>query len=286
VVRQEPDALRSYVHIGTGNYNRGTAKLYTDMGLLTSRNEITEDVVELFHYLTGRSLKTNYKKLLVAPVNMKERFLAMIERETANKKDGKPAHVIGKMNSFEDQAIGRALYKASQGGVDVDLFVRGFCVLKPKVPQLSERIRVISIIGRFLEHSRLYYFRNGAKDPLDGEFYLGSADWMYRNLNSRVEAIVPVLDRALREKCWDVIQIMLNDQRQAWDMQADGTYIQRIPTTEAQQIGTHQALMKLTRKVLVPGSVPYVDETEVSSYEVTQQDETPRRSPRKSRRKR
>ncbi|HEX4925246.1 MAG TPA: hypothetical protein VFV50_14225, partial [Bdellovibrionales bacterium] len=191
---------------------------------------------------------------------------------------------VAKMNAFEEQAVGRALYKASGAGVDVDLVVRGFCVLRPRVPQLSERIRVISVIGRFLEHSRLYYFRNGAKDPLDGEFYIGSADWMYRNLNSRVEAIVPVEERALREKLWDVLQIMLNDQRQAWDMQPDGTYVQRLPVTETQQTGSHAQLMKIARKGPA-GSVPSVDEEEVPSYE-GQQDETTRRKTRKSRRKR
>lgn len=284
VVRQDLDGLRSYVHIGTGNYHRGTAKLYSDFGLLTTRPDITEDVVELFHYLTGRSLKTNYKKLLVAPVSMKEKFLAMIEREIGNKKDGKPAHIIAKMNAFEEQAVGRALYKASAAGVDVDMIVRGFCVLRPRVPQLSERIRVISIIGRFLEHSRLYYFRNGAKDPLDGEFYLGSADWMYRNLNSRVEAIVPVEERALREKLWEVLQVLLNDQRQAWDMQADGSYMQRQPANEAQQIGSHAQLMKVARKTPA-GSAPFVDEDQVPAYD-SRQDEASRRKTRKSRRKR
>jgi polyphosphate kinase len=261
VVRQDPDGIRCYAHVGTGNYHPGTAKLYTDFGLLTCDHEITRDLVELFHYLTGRSLKRDYRKLLVAPVNMQDRFLAMIDREIENQGKGKPAHIIAKMNSLEERKVVRALYKASQAGIRIDLIVRGFCTLKPGVPGLSENIRVVSVIGRFLEHSRVFYFRNGADDPVDGEFYIGSADWMYRNLLARVEAVVPIEGRALRERLWEVLQVMLNDPRQAWDMQPDGSYVQRTPGGGAGSggaaanngdashgLGTQQYLMNLTRQ--------------------------------------
>jgi len=250
VVRQDADTLRCYAHIGTGNYHSQTAKLYTDLSLLTCKPPFTEDIVELFHYLTGRSLKKEYRKLLIAPVNMKERFMAMIEREIDNQAAGRPAHIVAKMNSLEDLDICRALYRASQSGVNVDLIVRGFCCLRPQVPGLSENIRVMSVIGRFLEHSRVFYFRNAAQDEAAGEFYIGSADWMYRNLLARVELISPIEDPPLKARCWQLLQIMLTDQRQAWDMQSDGTYIQRRPADDATgptTLGTQQVLMNLTR---------------------------------------
>jgi polyphosphate kinase len=247
VVRQDPDGIRCYAHIGTGNYHPGTAKAYTDLGLLTCDPAITRDLVELFHYLTGRSLKRDYRKLLVAPVNMQAQFLAMIDREIKHHEQGKPAHIIAKINSLEERKVVRALYRASQAGIRVDLIVRGFCTLKPGVPGLSENIRVVSVIGRFLEHSRIFYFRNAAADPIDGEFSVGSADWMYRNLLARVEAVVPIEKRESRERLWEVIQVMLNDQRQAWDMQSDGTYIQRAPS-DPSQLGTHQTLMNLAKQ--------------------------------------
>lgn len=243
VVRQEPEGLNCYVHIGTGNYNVSTARFYTDLGLFTSKSEITNEIVEFFHYLTGRSLKNNYEKLLIAPVNMFHRFKSMIEREGENAKQGKPAQIIIKCNNMEENDIGVALYAASQSGCDVDMIVRGFCCLRPGVPGLSERLRVVSIIGRFLEHSRMFYFRNGAADPLDGEFYIGSADMMYRNLYARVEAVVPILDRALKEKCWEILQTCLKDQRQTWEMNSEGQYEQR----KGLDLGAHQILMNLSK---------------------------------------
>lgn len=243
VVRQEQEGLKCYCHIGTGNYNVATSRFYTDLGLLTAREEITNDVVEFFHYLTGRSLKNNYQNLLIAPVNMFSRFKSMIEREAEHAKAGRPAQIIGKFNNFEENDIAVALYAASQKGVEIDMIVRGFCCLRPGVPGMSERIRVISIIGRYLEHSRLFYFRNGAKDPVDGEFFIGSADWMYRNLHARVEAIVPILDRSLKEKCWEILQLCVKEQRQAWQMNSDGTYTRR----NSSDIGLHQVLMQLAK---------------------------------------
>jgi polyphosphate kinase len=248
VVRQEADALRCYTHIGTGNYNVQTARLYTDFGLFTCRPEVTSEVVELFHYLTGRSLKDDYRQLLVAPVNMRRRFMELIEQEIAHHEAGRPARVIAKFNSLEDRRIIDLLYRASQAGVRIDLIVRGFCCLKPGAAGLSENIRVTSIVGRFLEHSRVFYFRAGAENELDGRFYIGSADWMYRNLNSRVEVVVPVDDRACRQKLWHALDVLLTDQRQAWDMLPDGSYRQRQPADPATQIGSHQVFMNLARQ--------------------------------------
>ena len=250
VVRQDPDGIRCYAHVGTGNYHPGTARLYTDFGLLTADGAITQDLVELFHYLTGRSLKRDYQKLLIAPVNMMPRFLEMIERETEHQRNGRPARIVAKMNALDEKSVIRALYRASQAGVQVDLIVRGFCTLRPGVPGLSENIRVTSVVGRFLEHSRVYYFRNGAAEEIDGQFFIGSADWMYRNLMARVEAVVPIERKPHRERLWEVLRTMLADQRQAWEMRPDGTYVQRKPTDPAIQPGTHQALMSLTKQAV------------------------------------
>ena len=246
VVRQETDGLRTYVHIGTGNYNVQTARIYTDFGLFTCRPSITDEVVELFHYLTGRSLKSDYRTLLVAPFNMRQEFTRLIENEIDNHQAGRPARIIAKMNSLEDKAVIRTLYKASRAGVPIDLIVRGFSCLRPGVPGMSENIRVISVVGRFLEHSRLFYFRSAAANPLDGRFFIGSADWMYRNLNNRLEVVTPVEDLTARQRLWQTIEILLSDMRQAWDMQPDGTYVQRRPRDPAREPGTHATLWRLT----------------------------------------
>jgi polyphosphate kinase len=253
VVRQDDDRLRSYIHVGTGNYHVKTARLYTDLGLFTCDPELAGDVVNLFHYLTGRSLKSDYRKLLVAPVNMRERFRALIEREIEHHQAGRPARIVAKMNQLEDRKVCAALVKASQAGVDIDLIVRGICVLPPGVPGVSDHIRIISTLGRFLEHSRIFFFQNGEEDPLAGLFYLGSADWMERNLSCRVEAVTPVEQRPLRQRLWDILQIHLRDHRQAWDMQPDGSYVQRVPPAEAgannpEVQGVQQTLMDLTRQ--------------------------------------
>ena len=248
VVRQEADGLRCFTHIGTGNYNGETAKFYTDLGLLTSKKEITDDVVDLFHYLTGRSLKKDYRKLLVAPVNMRDRFIEMIRREISAAERGEPAQVIAKMNNLDDVETVNLLYEAGRKGVKIDLIVRGFCILRPQVPGYSDNIRVISVLGRFLEHSRIYYFRAGQADPLHGEFYIGSADWMYRNLSNRVEAIVPIEDPLLKEKTWEILQVMLEDRRQTWEGLPDGSYLQRKPADANQEQGTHNRLMAIARR--------------------------------------
>jgi polyphosphate kinase len=240
-------ALRCYVHIATGNYNSKTAQLYTDLGLFTCRDDICEDVVDLFAYLTGRSLKRDYRKLLVAPLTMRSRFLALIAREAELARSGKPGRIIAKMNALEDVEVIQGLYMASQAGVKIDLIVRGFCCLRPGVAGLSENIRVISVVGRFLEHSRIFYFQN--EDEAGGvpQFYLGSADWMNRNLSHRVEAAVPVEDAALQGRLKEILDILLADNRSAWDLAADGTWTQRVPAEGEADRGTHQRLMELTR---------------------------------------
>lgn len=261
VVRREPEGLRCYAHIGTGNYNATTARVYTDFGLFTAKTSFTEDVVELFHYLTGHSRKYDYRHLLVAPVNMKAQLLEFIEQEASHARAGRPAGIIGKMNSLEDQQVIAALYRASQSGVPIDLVIRGLCCLRAGVPGLSDGIRVISVVGRFLEHSRVLYFRAGASDPVDGRFYIGSADWMSRNLQNRVEAVVPIEDRALRERLWQALQVLLADRRQAWEMDGDGNYTQRQPRSESEETGCHRLQLALAQQRWVasgPGAGPAV----------------------------
>jgi len=255
VVRQESDALRTYAHIGTGNYNAKTANLYTDLGLFTCDTRLTSDLVQMFHFLTGRSIARDFKHLLIAPTNMRSRFVEMIDREIAHCEDwqargaepddpNRPA-IVAKMNSLEDKHICRKLYEASAAGVKIDLIVRGFCCLRPSVEGLSENMRVTSVIGRFLEHSRVYCFHNNG----EREYYTGSADWMYRNLNNRVECITPIYEPAHRKRLQEMLDIMLADQRQAWDMHGDGTYTQRTPSdpNAPESIGTHRTLMDQTR---------------------------------------
>lgn len=247
IVRQEHDGeIMSYAHVGTGNYHSQTSNLYTDLGLLTCNKRVCEEVAEVFNYLTGSSLKTDYNVILVAPVNMKSSFMNQIQREIKNKKAGKPARIIAKMNSMEDEVITEALYEASQAGVEVTLIVRGFCCLKPGMKGISENIKVISIIGRFLEHSRIFYFANGSANPLEGDFYIGSADWMHRNLHNRVELITPIFDIKLKEKLWEFADIMVNDNRQAWILNEDGSYTQRTPPEGEEDRGTHQLMMTKT----------------------------------------
>jgi polyphosphate kinase len=240
VVRQERDGLRCYTHLATGNYNPETAKLYTDLGLLTCREDIAEDVVQLFNMLTGYVHQPRFKKLLVAPVNMRQRFLELIAREVEHQRAGRGGHIIAKMNSLEDRQIVEALYEASAAGVEMDLIVRGICRLRPGLPGRSETIRVVSIVGRFLEHSRIFYFANGGEP----EFFLGSADWMSRNLDFRVEAIVPVEDPRLREELKEILDIHLGDNVKSWDMRSDGTYVQRRPENGDEPRSSQEILMQ------------------------------------------
>jgi len=225
VVRREADGMRRYIHLGSGNYNSRTARLYTDVGLLTSSPSIGADVSDLFNSLTGYSRQRLYRKLLVAPVNMRARFIELITREAEHAAAGRPARIVGKMNALVDADVIDALYRASQAGVEIDLIVRGICCLRPQLPGVSDRIRVISVIGRFLEHSRLWHFTNGGAE----EFYLGSADWMPRNFDRRVEAVAPIEAPALHERLRSLLQTYLEDNRQAWQLGADGTWVQREP---------------------------------------------------------
>lgn len=247
VIRQETDGeIMSYAHIGTGNYHSQTSNLYTDLGLLTTNKKICDEVGEVFNYLTGSSLKTDYNEILVAPINMKSTFIKKISQETQNAREGKYARIIAKMNSLEDEVITESLYEASMAGVKITLIVRGFCSLKAQVPGLSENIEVLSIIGRFLEHSRIFYFAGGKERLIDGEFYIGSADWMHRNLHNRVELIAPIYDLKLKEKLSEFIDIMLADNRQAWSLNPDGTYTQKKPADGEAERGTHALLMAKT----------------------------------------
>jgi polyphosphate kinase len=231
IVRRDHDGIRRYVHIGTGNYNSKTARLYTDLGLFTASRSIGADISDLFNALTGFSRQRLYRTVLVAPTNMRERLLDLIHREAGIARAGKPARIIAKMNSIVDEQIIEALYDASRAGVSIDLIIRGICCLRPGVAGASENIRVISVIGRFLEHSRLFYFANG-NDP---EYYIGSADWMTRNFDRRVEAIVPVDDVLLHAKLYSLLATSLTDNREAWDLAADGTYTQRAPDGEPER---------------------------------------------------
>ena len=252
VIREEEDGLRTYFHIGTGNYNPKTATLYTDLGLISCQPDIGADIMDLFNYLTGYSRQTAYRKLLVAPVTMRKRFVQMIEAETANAMAGKAARIIAKMNSLDDPALVRKLYEASQAGVSIDLIVRGTCRVRPGIPGISHNIRVLSVIGRFLEHSRIFYFENGGQ-PL---YLIGSADWMRRNLSNRVEAIVPIEDPRLQEMLAHILQTGLADYRQGWEMQADSPYAQRPPPEDENSQfahGTHVALMQYTRLITKQG---------------------------------
>jgi len=247
VVRRESDGMRCYVHVGTGNYHARTARLYEDLGLLTCDPQVCEDVVDLFNFMTGRSQRRDYKKLLVAPYAMSRPFIELIEREIEIATGGGNARIVAKMNQLQDREIIDALYRASEAGVEIDLIIRGFCTLRPGVPGLSENIRVISIIGRFLEHSRVFWFSGGHEDPLDGDFFIGSADWMYRNLHNRVEATTPIEHRGHRERLWSILQTCLGDHRQAWDLGPDGRTTLRSPEAfphdAPQSLGTHQVLM-------------------------------------------
>ena len=221
VVRKENDELRRYVHIATGNYNPTTSKIYTDLGLLTADKEIGADASDLFNFLTGYSFQTDYRKLLIAPINLRERMLELIDRETAHQQNGKDARIIVKINSLTDDKIVRALYRASQAGVKIDLIVRGICVLRPGIVGLSENIRVISVVGRFLEHSRVFYFANGGKE----EIYIGSADWMHRNLDRRVEAVVPIKNKKLAKYIKEeVLGAYLQDNVNARILNSEGEY--------------------------------------------------------------
>ncbi|PWV63245.1 polyphosphate kinase 1 [Plasticicumulans acidivorans] len=246
VVRRDYSGLRRYAHIGTGNYHPGTARLYTDLGILTSDPVIGEDLTELFNYLTtGFTPKRNYRKLLPAPKLLKPALLDKIEREIRQHSAKTPGLIQFKMNALEDVDITRALYRASQAGVQVDLIVRDTCRLRPGLPGVSETVRVVSIVGRFLEHSRVFYFRNGGSE----EYFIGSADCMKRNLESRVEVVTPVESADARQELRNLLDLqLLRDRRSAWDMQSDGSYVQRQPEEGGEQRGSHEQLIEAAER--------------------------------------
>ena len=248
VVRKDYNKLRRYIHIGTGNYHSGTARLYGDLGMMTCDENIGQDLTELFNYLTGYSPPPDYRKILAAPYTLKSSLLKKIEREEKLHSAHSPGHIQFKMNALEDVDITRALYKAAQAGVKIDLIVRDTCRMRVGIPGLSESVRVISVVGRFLEHARIYYFHNAG----DEEYYIGSADLMTRNLESRVEVVAPVEDVKLREELRLILDVQLSSKKHVWEMQADGNYIERLnplePTTLLSSQDTFISLAQKRKK--------------------------------------
>ena len=248
VVRRDYNKLRRYIHIGTGNYHSGTARLYGDLGMMTCDENIGQDLTELFNYLTGYSPPPDYRKILAAPYTLKSSLLKKIEREEKLHSAHSPGHIQFKMNALEDVDITRALYKAAQAGVKIDLIVRDTCRMRVGIPGLSESVRVISVVGRFLEHARIYYFHNAG----DEEYYIGSADLMTRNLESRVEVVAPVDDVKLREELRLLLDVQLSSKKHVWEMQADGNYIERLnplePTTLLSSQDTFISLAQKRKK--------------------------------------
>ena len=241
IVRDEPDGIRRYVHFGTGNYNDKTAKVYTDFSLFTCRPELGADVTHLFNRLTGFSKTTRYGKLLVAPTSLRGGFVELIERETQNALAGRKSGIVAKLNAISDKRMVQSLYRASQAGVPIDLIVRGMCELRPGVPGVSETIRVRSIVGRFLEHSRVFVFENDGSR----EVYMGSADWMGRNLDRRVETVVPVLDGALREYiCSGILDTLERDNCKSRFLESDGTYVRGVPEPGAPPFAAQSVLLE------------------------------------------
>ena len=245
VVRNDYSGIKRYLHIGTGNYHAGTARLYSDLGILTNDDDLGRDATELFNYLTtGYTQERNYTKLLPSPKMLKNALLAKIKRERKLHSKESPGLIQFKMNALEDVDITRALYEAARDGVRIDLIVRDTCRFRPGLSGVSENAQVIGIVGRFLEHTRIYYFHNGGEE----EYFIGSADAMKRNLESRVEVVTPVSDKKLCEELRFVLNTQLNDQRSAWEMQSDGSFIQRQPNNDAESVGCQQLLIQSAEK--------------------------------------
>jgi polyphosphate kinase len=240
IVRDEGGPPRTYCHIGTGNYHARTSRLYSDLGLLTCHDEIGDDMVNLFHFLTGYAPDQQYSRLVVAPRDMRRVFEERIAREVAHQRRRANGRIVAKMNALDDPGIIRELYRASREGVKIDLIVRGHCRLRPGLPRYSENIRVVSLVGRFLEHDRVFHFANGG----DAEVFIGSADWRERNLNERVETLVPVLDQALKERLERLLDAALNDNRRSWELQPDGSWRRRTPAEDEAELDYHELLMR------------------------------------------
>jgi polyphosphate kinase len=241
VVREEAGAIRRYAHVSTGNYHTGTARIYEDLGVLTADPQVCADVAAIFNSLTGATPHGELSRIIVAPTRMRTRFTELIRREAEHADAGRPAGIDAKMNQLQDPEVIRELYRASQAGVPIHLNVRGLCCLRPGLPGVSETIRVFSVVGRFLEHSRVYRFMNGG----DPEYYLGSADWMKRNLSSRVETVVPVLDERLKRQLDRLVEVYEQDNCSAWDCQADGTYVRRTPAEGEGPRAAQEAFIRL-----------------------------------------
>ena len=250
VVRKDYNGLRRYAHIGTGNYHAGTARLYCDLGMLTCDDAIAQDLTELFNYLTGYSPPPSYRKILTSPYTLKQALLDKIDREIKNHSADSPGLIQFKMNALEDVDITRALYRASREGVKIDIIARDTCRLRPGIPGLTENTRVIGVIGRFLEHARIYYFHNNG----DEEYFIGSADLMMRNLESRVEVVTPVEDPKLRQELRLIIDVQLSGRKDVWDMQTDGSYIERKDTTGKKSLSPQETLIELAQKRMAAAS--------------------------------
>jgi polyphosphate kinase len=247
VVRREGEQIRRYVHVGTGNYAPKTARLYTDFGLFSADPDLGADLSDLFNVLTGFASPQGYRKLVVAPTGMRNRLMELIRREIGHAQAGRAARILAKMNALVDADIIALLYEASRAGVKIDLLVRGICCLRPGVPGVSDRISVISVIGRFLEHSRAWYFHNAGNT----EVHISSADWMPRNLDRRIETAVPLDCQAHCETLLELLELMLQDNRQAWDLAADGTWTQRQPGEH--EVATHRGLIERYREMAKTG---------------------------------
>ncbi|WP_435069429.1 polyphosphate kinase 1 [Haloplanus sp. C73] len=251
VVRQEEDGVQLYSHVGTGNYHSGTAKGYSDLGLFTADRDIGFDLTKVFNFFTGPTLDDRFRKLLIAPVTMRERFTDMVRREADHARAGRRARIVVKVNGLEDPAMVEELYRASRAGVEIDLLVRDICRLRPGIDGVSENITVHSIVGRFLEHSRIFYFENGG----DPEWYIGSADWMTRNLDYRVEAVTPVEATDLRRQLRFILETSLADNRRRWVMQSDGSYEQVSPDGDPVR-DVQEGLMAAVETALDSGDGP------------------------------
>ncbi|MBN1172140.1 MAG: polyphosphate kinase 1, partial [Micromonosporaceae bacterium] len=244
VVRQEGETIRRYCHVGTGNYHPKTARLYEDFGLLTADPEVGADLTDLFNVLTGYSRQTVYRRLLVAPHGVRCGIIERIDREAQYASSRRTGLIRMKVNAIVDEATIDALYRASQAGVRVELTVRGICTLRPGVRGLSDSIRVRSIVGRFLEHSRVFHFGNGGPDPVGGEFWIGSADLMHRNLDRRVEALVRVTDRGAREELDRILRLAMSDQTSAFELDSTGAWVRQLGTPTNERVHPQEALLR------------------------------------------
>ncbi len=251
IIREEGGHPKTYCHIGTGNYHKENAGVYTDLGLLTYDAEIGADAVNLFHFVTGYAPAQPYQKLIVAPGSMRTKFHSLIQREIDHAREGSPSRIAAKMNAIDDPKIIGQLYEASRAGVRIDLIVRGHCCVRPGLTGFSENIRVVSIIGRFLEHDRIFYFENRG----DPEIFIGSADWRTRNLDTRVEAVVPIDEPALKERLVRILDLSLADNELAWELGEDGRYVQRAPAHGEEPVALHRALMEDTLARRKPAAV-------------------------------